>query len=481
MESTLAIAIEKPAPLEGRQLWIFIALELTLVALGVVFYQHILWIVTGILGVGLFFLLPAMPYVLIPLAFLASTLDLSGILVQTELFNITYFHLFGGGLILFTLAHMLYRTQTTFPRLPIIFPLFFFIMSMGLSSLYSPAALEGLVYTIRAILLSILLLTIVVLVRTPREIGWTVFWFLGIGVAMAIVGIIQTITEQVYFLPAEFVNLIGATTPRATGAFHNPNEYASLLMACIVLATALLLGAQEGRRWLRVVLGVVILVLMGGLVVSFSRSNWLATIAGVGMVTVLSRRVKLMLWISAVVALILGIIALLSPNIAELVISRFTSIFTLFKEFKSSARVSSSVRVYLVIASWYIFLDHPILGVGIRAFPIAFEQYKPPDFPVWVPVRENHTLPAMILAELGIVGFALALWLFVTIVRSGLQAVRWAKDPYIKATAVGLLAVFVGYQVSMLFNAGLLNNFFWMMTGLLFAVREIVRDEGCTF
>jgi len=186
---------------------------------------------------------------------------------------------------------------------------------------------------------------------------------------------------------------------------------------------------------------------------------------------------KLVLLVLATAFFILGVIAMLSPNIAELVISRFTSIFTLFKEFKSSARVSSSVRVYLVIASWYMFLDHPLLGIGTRGFPIIFEQYKPTNFPVWVPVRENHTLQAAILAEQGVVGFLIALWLFYVVVKSGVQAVRWAGEPYIKAVAVGLLGVFIGYQVNLLFTAGLMDNFLWMTTGILFAVREIVRPK----
>jgi len=459
-----------------------VALELALVVLGVVFYQHILLLMAVVLGVGLFFFLPAMPYVLLPLVFLASTLDLSGILIKTELFNITYFHLFGGGLILFTLAHMLYRGDTSFPRLPIILPLFFFIASMGLSSIHSPSALEGLVYTIRAFLLSVLLIVMVVLIRSPRMAGWAIFWLLALGIAMSIIGIVQTVTEQVYFLPAEFVNLVGATTPRATGLYHNPNEYAAFLMTCIILASALMLGAQKGRAWLRVVLGFVVLVLMAGLIVSFSRSNWLATLVGVGLIAILSRRVKLMLWVLAAGLAILGIIALLSSNIAELVVSRFESIFKIFRPkefFGSDVYVSSSVRVLLVVASWHMFLDHPF-GIGTRGFPKVFEQYKPPNYPIWVPVRENHTLQAEILAERGIIGILIYIWLVYVVVKSGVQAVRWAEEPYIKAVAVGLLGVFVGYQVNFLFNAGLLNNFFWMTTGLLFAVREIVRDEGCT-
>lgn len=455
------------------------AVESALVVLGVIFYQHILLLTAVVLGVGLFFFLPAMPYVLLPLAFLASTLDLSGILLQFQLFNITYFHLFGGGLILFTLAHMLYRRDTSFPRLPVVFPLFFFITSLGLSSLYSPSTLEGLVLAVRIFLLSVLLLIMVVLIRSSKMAGWAVFWLLALGIAMSIVGIVQTATERVYFLPAEFVNLVGATTPRATGLYHNPNEYATFLMVCIILASALLLGAQKGRVWLRVVLGFVILVLMAGLIVSFSRSNWLATLVGVGLITALSRRVKLMLWVLTAGLAILGIIALLSSNIAELVVSRFESIFKIFRPkefFGSDVYVSSSVRVLLVVASWHMFLDHPF-GIGTRGFPKVFEQYKPPNFPIWVPVRENHTLQARILAEQGIIGFIVYIWLLYVVVKSGIEAVRWADEPYMKAVAVGLLGVFVGYQVNFLFTAALTDNFFWMTTGMLFAVREIVRPK----
>ena len=63
---------------------------------------------------------------------------------------------------------------------------------------------------------------------------------------------------------------------------------------------------------------------------------------------------------------------------AEYIFARFVSIFTLFEEFGTIGRTSSTARVYLAIASLHMFFDHPILGIGWDAFPPRLLRVRPP-------------------------------------------------------------------------------------------------------
>ncbi|MCK5733267.1 MAG: hypothetical protein KAI38_03715, partial [Candidatus Latescibacteria bacterium] len=84
-----------------------------------------------------------------------------------------------------------------------------------------------------------------------------------------------------------------------------------------------------------------------------------------------------------------------------------------------------------------------------------------------------HTLPATIIAEFGIVGFAIGIWLVVVVLKAGIQAFRQTEDEYLRAAQLGLVVAFIGYQVSMVFTGAITDNFFWIVTGMLFAVRGV--------
>ena len=158
---------------------------------------------------------------------------------------------------------------------------------------------------------------------------------------------------------------------------------------------------------------------------------------------------------------------------AQYIFERFISIFTLFEEFGTIGRASSTARIYLVIASLDMFLDHPVLGIGWRAFPHVFAEYAPPGYPHWSYVNEPHTVVTMVLGELGIVGFAAFMWFVGRTFFLSLRRFREMEDPYLRAVTIGLISTFAAFQVNQSFNGDLSNNMFWFYIGMLFAVQRI--------
>ena len=92
-------------------------------------------------------------------------------------------------------------------------------------------------------------------------------------------------------------------------------------------------------------------------------------------------------------------------------------------------------------------------------------------------VTESHTLPATILAELGLIGFTFAAWAVWVVLREGVRAIREIQDDYLRAAEIGMVAVFVGFLICFLFSGDSRNNFFWILTGMIFAVKRMAEKD----
>ena len=153
------------------------------------------------------------------------------------------------------------------------------------------------------------------------------------------------------------------------------------------------------------------LLAAGGVVATQSRGGFLGLMAVTGLILMRSRK-KLA---GVVLAGALGIaVVLASPQGA-------------FDRFSSIAHYQGEENAQIRLAMWRaglrMFADHPFLGVGTGAFPIAYgEDYRDPEFPYntwWT----AHNSVIQVMAELGLVG--LMLWL--TMVFSGFSDLKKAR------------------------------------------------------
>jgi O-antigen ligase len=281
--------------------------------------------------------------------------------------------------------------------------------------------------------------------------------------------------SEKFYLPASFVIAVGANAPRATGTFHNPNTFGTFLMCGVVFLFALLVN-HRFAKWKAIYLIASLAAAGAGLVTTFSRSNWVAAAVGIVAALIYARKLRYLVWVGLCgVGIILAVKEFVP--FADHIFQRFVSIFTLLSDFGDAGRESGSARLYFIIAGVEMWLDHPILGVGWRGFPLLFDAYKPIDFPMWVPTKESHTLAANMLSELGLVGFIASAWIVWRVFGRGMEAVRQATDPYLRAVLVALLCVFLSFQISLSATADFSNNFLWFFTGMIFAVIHILERE----
>ena len=462
-----------------RRFAIFLLLLIALLASGIFIHVFLPALIIGALCI-VCFLTGALvrPWIIVPIILFTTGLDSSGRLIGEAgkikgMFHMTGFHLAFVLLIIFLIANTCLKHRKHFPDFEIKTPLFLFLCCIAISLTYSPNQPEATISFVRICALVAFTYMIQIVIDSKQAVKVTLWSMVFLSVAGAVMGAYQVITGQ-FHLPVEVITSLGGNVPRATGTFHNPNIFASFLMSGVLPVIAVLLNYRM-KKIHRVLFLISIIIGLGGILASFSRSSWVATIAGIIVILILSGKLRyFFIFIFASIVLILGLKEFVP--FAEYIFERFISIFTLFTEFGSIGRTSSSARIYLIVASFDMFADHPFWGIGWRAFPHVFHNYTPPGYPHWSYVNEPHTVLAMVLGELGLIGFIVFTWFLGRVSYLAIKGLKTIEDTYFRSVYIGLIALFVAFQVNQSFNGELANNMFWFGLGFMFAVQRIDNE-----
>lgn len=209
-----------------------------------------------------------------------------------------------------------------------------------------------------------------------------------------------------------------------------------------------------------------------GLIMCFSRGVWLSVIIAVGfMLLQLGRGVthKKLLFVG-IGALVL-LVCLSIPGVYSAFMDRIlTTVDTDF--------ASNRARLMRWGQAATMFLDSPILGKGYGAFAMLYEE----DVGLVGSYIAQFQLGAhseylQVMAELGIVGLIVWLWLNFAFLRYGFRALLRIKDTYFRSIIIGLMAaeisLMVHFIVNNLLNGDAIGVPFWGIYGLLPAVVRI--------
>ncbi len=465
--------------LDRRYFAAFLVFQGAVVAGSIFVFEFLPALLIGALCVAFFVAgLLLRPWIIAPILLLTTGLDSTGRLFgesgpSKEIFLLTGFHLAFGLMVAGLAANICLRQRVHFPDFEIKVPLFLFLASIAVSLTYTPNQLDATVSFLRICALVLFTYMVQITLDSRRAVSAVLWSLVVLTIAGSVMGAYQVITGQ-FHLPAKVITALGGNVPRATGAFHNPNIFASFVMSGVLPLLAVLLNYRLPRGQ-RMLFALSVVIGIGGLLASFSRSSWVSTLVGVLVILWLSGKLRyFFIGVFAFILLVFGLKEFVPY--AEYIFERLASIFTLFDEFGSTGRASSTARIYLVIASLDMFADHPFLGTGWRSFPVIFSQYAPPGYPHWTLVKEPHTIVTAILGELGIVGFAAFVWFVGKTFFLSLGRLQQMQDSYLRAIAIGLIATFVAFQVNQTFNGDLPSNMFWFYIGMLFAVQRLDAD-----
>lgn len=263
---------------------------------------------------------------------------------------------------------------------------------------------------------------------------------------------------------------------RIGGLFGHPNLLAGFLVIVMPILLAVLMTRQPPVRWM-LLAGTLLLGLVA-LLLTLSRSGWMAFAVGALVVT------ALMLWspgsrrTATPVVATLGVGALLVAGAAA------PSIVRRLTESDSGA---VDFRWEWMGVAWQMVLDHPVLGIGLNSFVYHLPGRTPYGDAAELTMRFGEVWPVvhdiylLIWAEQGTLGFACFVAMLLVLLRTGWRNAWRVTDPTLHAISIGCLAGICANIVDG-FGSFFLRNpacarVFWIVAAIMVAIRYWNRAD----
>jgi O-antigen ligase len=338
-------------------------------------------------------------------------------------------------------------------------PLIPYLAAVALSMI--TAARPLLSYFELVMLIQVFLITIYVggALRTREDVR---FVLVILMLTLAMESVVVILSKVGISLP--LLTSIASNPERPTGSFGSPNLAGAYLGVNTIIAfSVLLMPVRWFERWLALGSG---LLGLTALVFTLSRGGWIAfAIASVVFIALAWRRG----WIPNWFLITLLIVALVGTlPLQGVIIQRLTG----------DDGGAASDRGALMIIALEMVQDRPLLGIGANNFAAVMPNYIGPDIQQdWIYTVHNKYL--LVWAETGTIGFlGFLFFLFYTLWR-GARTWRF-HDRLLSVLGLAITAAILGHMVHLqvdIFNARSPVTMLWMLSGLIYALIRIRRDE----
>jgi putative inorganic carbon (HCO3(-)) transporter len=312
---------------------------------------------------------------------------------------------------------------------------------------------------------------LVELLDSARALRLALWAALAAGVAMAGLTVAQAATHSYGnsffgFAQAPVRQVVGLDNSfRSAGPIGDPNFYA--LVLAVLLPIALMRLRDERRPALRIATGATALLLIAGIVLTYSRGGLVTVVVSLVLFALLGRVRGAHLALAAVVVV---------PLLPFVPGAYWQRIGTLRQGDNSISQREQSQEVAL-----RMFADHPIGGVGANNYPVA---YLPYALRLNEPAAadEPHNLYLAVAAETGLLGLITFLTAQGLVLRYAWQrrAAALARgDTLAEGLATTVLLALLTYLAGVAFLPIAYPRYLWILVGLALAapMRALVRSE----
>jgi|GEM_PF-317841 len=376
----------------------------------------------------------------------------------------------------------------TFPKSGLNFVVFLFALLGAISLIrgsweYGAWYMEKFIIPLKRWLTPIFLYFLTLLIVRDRRTLKTVV--LIIMIAVTVVGLLA-IKEYID------VGEVGSIEKeRVGGIAEQPNMLAAFFCYYMFLfGSFFLCNSTKPRYWL---LLVPFLICFRGIQVTFSRGGYLAFFAGGLALSFFRSKIFFILTIFALV------IALLNPILLpQGIVYRLLSTFKHTEEMDEQGQRelvaegvvgeevvlegSSRGRLNIWRGALKIIADFPFWGTGYGTFSTVIPYYAPE---LRGRKMDAHNSYLIIAAEMGIPALLLFLWILFLIIWKTRRLYRTAKDPFLKAMALGFLAGLFGVLMANMFGSRLhheeISGYFWILSALMIRGLQFEKSPSSVF
>ncbi len=347
------------------------------------------------------------------------------------------------------------------PRTSLTLPAWIFVAMLGLSLAwsyadYSPGEiLSGALYGIRWLEYAAVLVMGFEFVRTHVRAKRYLIVLVWTGVVVSLLGFLQLrlFPDFSFMVPQGWDPHVG----RLLSTWFDPNFLAGFLalLVTICLSIALTKSFTAARWW-----WVAIAIMTVAIVLTFSRSGYVALAAGAGLVTLVRSRAIFFLGLAAFAAIVV-----LVPRVNERVVGIRT--------------VDETAKLRLVSwgNAWTVISDHPWTGVGYNLYRYAQVRYGFLDDTREHSASGSDSSFLTVWVTTGLPGLLAFLWLFGAMLREAWRTWRDRSLPSEwQGFGLGLLAGLIGLFFHSQFVNSLLYPHIMQVVWLLLAMAIMVRQ-----
>ena len=264
--------------------------------------------------------------------------------------------------------------------------------------------------------------------------------------------------------------------PRQSGPIGEKNRYAQIMLMLVPLGLFQAWG--EHPKKVRLVAWFLTGLIFIGASLSFSRGAQIGFLI-LTIIMTLMRYIKLRQLLVVLVAIVLLLLAF-PQNTA-----RFTTLGNVFASTDAggikNADGSIQGRITEMLAALYVFIDHPVVGVGPGMFRYEMEEYsKIVSLKNITVVREAHNLYLGVAAESGVLGFlSLMGIIFYTLYRLSKARSFWLKNNNsdLANLCTGFYLAIISYMTTGIFLHMSYIRYFWMIVALAVVASDLPKNE----
>jgi len=206
------------------------------------------------------------------------------------------------------------------------------------------------------------------------------------------------------------------------GSYVNHNHYAGLMEMLVPVPLVISLTRMAHSKE-RIAAGIAAAVMTGTVFLSGSRGGMLAILVEFAVLgVVLARQKKGVRTALGVGAFALVLVGMLTWLGGQQLTERVSTIST-----EARTEISGGMRLSIDRDTLRMFRKRPVMGWGLRTFPIVYPEFR--SFYTNFFVNEAHNDYLQLLAEMGLLGFGVMVWFLVVLFRSAFRKIgNWTSD-----------------------------------------------------
>jgi len=323
------------------------------------------------------------------------------------------------------------------------------ILVMFCSVLYSMDMKMAIKESARFLSFIILFFIIKYDVSDKKVLGNIIKIYFVVCFAIFSIGIFDYTTALIRVGNAEYINQL-----RTVSTLENANNLATFAIISLFPSVTLLIGDKSWKN--KIIYGLISIMALANIVVSFSRSALLGVMIGCILITFLySYKFIIAFIITGGAAFLIPVTRLRLLQIADM-----------------SQNVS---RIKVWKTAVYMIKDHLLLGVGNGNFYTQYNGYieKHPELVNTydsIQVLHPHNIFLKIQCELGIMGSLAFLGIIVSIFRDLVKYIKIEKNPFFRTFYRGFLISIIVFMIMNLidnfFSAPKVIAFFWIFISI---------------